>query len=71
MKILVYNWAGAQGATTLLTLLGYKHQEYYEITDVYELVKMFHQAGLNVMLPQPKGGVQTVAVDFEKWFSAR
>ena len=71
MKIQVYNWAGSSRASELLDVLGYKHQGFYEVENIFHVVERMHATGLNVMLPVASDGIQLIAVDFERMFSQR
>jgi hypothetical protein len=71
MKVQIYNWAGEREASKLLEALGYQHQGFYDVGNVFELLEKLHAAGLNVMLPQPQNGAQVVCVDFGRLFTQR
>jgi hypothetical protein len=71
MKVQIYNWAGDREAGKLIEALGFKHRGYYEVEDIFALMKSLHDVGLNIMFPQPSEGVQLVAVDYKRLFTQR
>lgn len=71
MKIRFYVWAGGREARRILEGMNYKHLGYYDVEDPFALAKTLHECGLNVMLPQPHDGVQSVCVDYKHLFTQR